>query len=92
MKTTLHLPHPHHRAAVARGDGGRPATVTRSTVRIGVALSALAALATIVLEAVLDVPVALIVAPVVVVGFVLSWQASGRRRGPGSAGRATMTE
>jgi hypothetical protein len=85
------VPHPHHPAAVSGRDGHRPATVARSTVRIGVALSVLAAIATVLLEAALDVPVALIVAPVVVVGFALSWQASGRRRGPGPVGRATMT-
>jgi len=94
MKTTLHLPHPHPRSTVtARGAAAahRPPTRIRSTVRIGIVLSVLAAVVTIALEAVLDVPMALIVVPVVVVGFVLSWHASGRSRESEPAGRATMS-
>jgi hypothetical protein len=72
MKTTLHL----HRHAPIAAPPARP-----STARIGLGLSAAAALATIVLEAVADVPVVLILVPVVLVGFALSWYASGRRAG-----------
>jgi hypothetical protein len=71
MKTTLHL---HRHAPVTAPPAARP-----STARLGLGLSAAAAIATIVLEAVADVPVVLILIPVVLVGFALSWYASGRR-------------
>jgi hypothetical protein len=72
MKTTLHL---HRDAAVPA-----PTRAVRpSILRLGLAVSAVAALAAVVIEAVADVPVVAVVAPVVVVGFALSWSASGRR-------------
>jgi hypothetical protein len=60
-------------------------------VRLGIVLSVLASLVAVVVEAVFDVPVALLVLPVVVVGSALSWHASGRRHAPRRRGRATMS-
>jgi hypothetical protein len=83
---TLHL----HRHAPPPAPSTRPAApatpprpvVRASTVRLGIIVSAVAAVVAIVLEAILDVPALLILVPVVIVGFVLSWQASGRPEGP----------
>jgi hypothetical protein len=75
MKTTLHLHRPVPPPARVASHRPHP-----TTVRLGVVLSLLAALVTIVLEAVLDIPVLLIVVPVVAVGFALSWRASRPRR------------
>jgi hypothetical protein len=72
MKTTLHL---HHHAAPAVA----PRIHVRSaTLRLGLVLSLVAAVLAIVVEAVVHLPAALILIPVVVVGFALSWHASGR--------------
>jgi hypothetical protein len=71
MKTTLHL---HRGAAVPA-----PTRAVRpSILRLGLAVSAVAALAAVVIEAVADVPAVAVITPVVVVGFALSWAASGR--------------
>ena len=90
MKTTTHLSQhlsrPHDGLPAAIG----PTARRTSTLRLGLALSVVAAAVTIVVESVRSVPVALIVAPVVIVGFALSWHASGRRRTPGDGGSATM--
>jgi hypothetical protein len=53
-----------------------------TTVRLGVIVSIAAALAAMVLETVADVPAALVLVPVVIVGSVLSWHASGRMADP----------
>ena len=72
MKTTLHLHRPappptHHRHHVSS-----------STLRLGLVLSLVAAVVAIVVEAVVHLPPILVLIPVVVVGFALSWHASGR--------------
>jgi hypothetical protein len=72
MKTTLHL---HHHAP--------PATAPRlhvgpATLRLGLVLSLVAAVLAIVVEAVVHLPAILVLIPVVIVGFALSWHASGR--------------
>ena len=77
MKTTMHL----HRPVVA--PAASPARlgarrVRPSTVRLGIVLSVAAALVTVLLEAILAVPVVVILVPVVIIGFVLSWHACGR--------------
>jgi hypothetical protein len=77
MKTTLHL---HRPIAAPAASPDRLVTrrVQPTTVRLGIALSVAAALVTVLLEAILDVPVVAILVPVVVVGFALSWHACGR--------------
>ena len=77
MKTTLHL---HRPVVTPAASPTRLGTrrVQPSTVRLGIVLSVAAALVTVLLEAVLDVPVVVILVPVVIVGFVLSWHACGR--------------
>jgi hypothetical protein len=72
MKTTLHLHHP------PPPPPAEPAVRRPSTLRLGAVVSVIAALAAITVEAVADVPVAMILVPVVIVAFVLSWRASGR--------------
>jgi hypothetical protein len=69
MKTTLHL---HHHPPSPRVHVG-PATL-----RLGLVLSLVAAVVAIVVEAVVHLPAILVLIPVVVVGFALSWHASGR--------------
>jgi hypothetical protein len=70
MKTTVHRHAPPPAPA---------APVHLSTLRLGLIVSAVAAVAAVLVEAILDVPAALILIPVVVVGFALSWHATGRR-------------
>jgi flagellar biosynthesis protein FliQ len=72
MKTTVHL----HRPAAAPAPE-RP--IRHSTLRLGVMVSAFAALAAIVLSALTDVPTVAILITVVVIGFTLSWHAAGHR-------------
>jgi hypothetical protein len=77
MKTTAHLHRPPLAAPPSPDHVDRPAPFGRvrpATVRIGIALSVMAALVT----AVLDLPVVAILVPVVVIGFVLSWITCGR--------------
>jgi hypothetical protein len=83
MKTTLHL---HRPVGAPAASPARVASrrVRASTVRLGIALSVVAALVTVVL----DLPVLVILVPVVIVGFVLSWIACGRPLGDGSPGRS----
>jgi hypothetical protein len=86
MKTTLHLHRPPSAPAASTARlVARP--VRSSTVRLGVALSLAAAVITLVLEALLDVPVVLILVPVVIIGFALSWHACGRPLASGPADR-----
>lgn len=58
----------------------QPTTIDRpsTTLRLGVVVSFLAAVLAIGLKSIADVPAAIILAPVVIVGFALSWHASGR--------------
>jgi hypothetical protein len=74
MKTTVHLHHPP--PPPARLDIG-PAG--RSTLRLGLVVSLVAAVLAVAVEAAFAVPVVLILVPVVIVGFALSWYASGHR-------------
>jgi hypothetical protein len=82
---TLHL-HRHAPPAPIRRHRARPHAPTsatlpapaRTTLRIGLVLSLVAAVLATVIEAVVHLPAALILIPVVVVGFALSWHASGR--------------
>ena len=72
MKSTVHLE--------------RPSTTSNtstwpSTLRLGVVVSIVAALITFGVRALIDVPTILILIPVVVVGFALSWHAAGRATG-----------
>ena len=76
MKTTLYLQRP--------APAPFRAVVRPSIVRLGLVVSAVAAVVVIALEVVTDVPVALAVVPVVVVGAALSWHASGRPERPAS--------
>ena len=72
MKTTVHL----HRPAAA------PATerpTHPSTLRLGLMVSVSAALAAIVISVLTDVPTVAILIPVVVIGFTLSWHATGHQ-------------
>jgi hypothetical protein len=80
MKTTLHLHRPvaAPMAPAASPDRLAARRVHSSTLRLGIVLSVAAALVTVLLEAVLDVPIVVILVPVVVIGFVLSWHACGR--------------
>jgi hypothetical protein len=70
MKTTVHRPAPPPAPA---------ATVHSSTVRLGLIVSAVAAVAAVLVEAILHLPAVLILIPVVIVGFALSWHMTGRR-------------
>jgi hypothetical protein len=54
--------------------------VMKSTLRIGLLVSVLAALFTIALEITVHAPAIAIVIPVVIIGFALSWHASGHGR------------
>ena len=67
MKTTVHRP------AAPTAPAPRP-----STVRLGVLVSVFAAVAAVVVNAFTDVPTVAILIAVVVIGFTLSWHATGR--------------
>lgn len=73
MKTVVDLPRPpiSHQVRPAR----RP-----STIRLGLIVSVVAAFAAVLVESLTRIPSVLIVVAVVVVGFSLSWHASGRAR------------
>ena len=68
MKTTVHRHAP-------------PSTITHPahTLRLGLIVSAVAAVAAVLVEAIVHVPAVVILVPVIVVGFALSWHATGRR-------------
>lgn len=71
MKTTAHL---HRAVATPVPHPGRS-----STIRLGVIVSVVAALAAVVIHVTTDIPTAVILVPVVVIGFALSWHATGER-------------
>ena len=81
---TLHLhrqsppaPVPHLRTRPPVRSSQALPEPARATLRLGLVLSLVAAVLAIVIEAVVHVPTVLILIPVVVVGFALSWHASG---------------
>ena len=75
MKTTLHL---HRPVAPVTPAPPAPRLAARaSTLRLGLVVSLVAAVVAIVVEAVLHLPAVLVLIPVVVIGFALSWRASG---------------
>lgn len=73
MKTTLHLPHDLQTVQPAAR-----VHVRSATLRLGIVLSLLAVVFAVAVEVAANLPVVFILVPVVVVGFVLSWHASGR--------------
>jgi uncharacterized protein involved in cysteine biosynthesis len=72
MKTTV----PHRAPPPAAAPGTAP---PMHTLRLGLIVSAVAAVIAVLVEAVVDVPIVLILIPVVVIGFALSWHVTGRR-------------
>lgn len=70
MKTTVHLHRPAAPAAAER-------TTRPSTLRLGMMVSVFAAVAAIVVSVFTDVPTVAILIAVVVIGFTLSWHATG---------------
>ena len=70
MKTTVHV----HRPAPSPARARRPHP---STLRLGVLVSAFAAVGAVVVSALTDVPTVAILAIVVTIGFALSWRAAG---------------
>ena len=80
MKTTMHLHRPPVTPVAPASSPDRivDGRVRPSTVRLGLALSLVAAVITLVLETAVDVPVIAILVPVVIFGFALSWHACGR--------------
>ena len=52
----------------------------KTTLRLGLLVSVLAAVVAIALDLTVQVPAIVIVVPVVIVGFALSWHASGHGR------------
>ena len=77
MKTTLHLPRPPRPI-----DPDPRPSVGPATLRLGLVLSLLGAAFAVAVETVADVPALVVLGPVVVLGFVLSWHASGRPERP----------
>lgn len=95
MKTVVHLPHvplprsltagprrqrhprPARRTVVAVPR--RSADVRRSTIHLGIAVSALAAAIAVVLRSLTDVPSSVVIGGVVVAGSLLSWRQAGPR-------------
>jgi ABC-type Mn2+/Zn2+ transport system permease subunit len=69
MKTTLHV----HRPAPPPAPSPPP-----STFRLGVLVSLFSSVGAVVVSVLTDVPTAAILAVVVVVGFALSWRATGQ--------------
>jgi hypothetical protein len=75
MKTTLHL---HHDTAPVT-----PASrvhVPPATLRLGLVLSLVGVVLAVVVEALTDLSAVIVLAPLTVLGFALSWHASGRPR------------
>ena len=72
MKTTVHV----HRTAPPRRR--RPPSHP-STFRLGVLVSLFAAIGAVVVSVLTDVPTVAILAIVVIIGFALSWHATGHR-------------
>lgn len=71
MKTTMPVHRPSPAATLRQRSHRR-----WSTLRLGVVVSLVAVVLVIVVEAVVQVPAILVLVPVVVVGFALSWHAS----------------
>ena len=68
MKTTMHL----ERA-------GRPSASPRTSIfRLGLIVSVVAAIAAVAIRALVDIPTVVILVPVVVTSFALSWHAAGQ--------------
>lgn len=76
MKTAIHLP-PAQTMDPARH---RPVDAWRPTIRLGVVLSTLAALAAAGLRLTTTVPSSMLVLAVGVIGFALSWHATWHPR------------
>ena len=80
VKTTAHLPRrpapPPEPVLPAPPVPGRAPPAT--TVRLGLLVSAFAALAAVILHVATDVSTSAIVFPVIVIGFTLSWFATAR--------------
>ncbi len=53
------------------------AIATNPTVRLGLILSVVAAITAVLLRGILEVPIIAILMAVLVIGFVLSWRATG---------------
>ena len=53
------------------------AVATNPTLRLGVILSVVAAITAVLLRGILEVPIIAIVMAVLIIGFVLSWRATG---------------
>ena len=68
MKTTMHLERAGPQSAPAR----------TSIFRLGLIVSVVAAIAAVAIRALVDVPTVVILVPVVVIGFALSWHATGQ--------------
>ena len=68
MKTTMHL----------ERDGRRPGIGPDVDFRLGLIVSVVAAIAAVAIRALVDVPAVVILVPVVVIGFALSWHATGQ--------------
>lgn len=68
---TMHKTLPIHRPTAPADTRRR-----RSTLRLGLLVSLIAAVVAVLVEAVAHLPAVLILVPVVVVGFVVSWHAS----------------
>jgi hypothetical protein len=68
MKTTTHLERAGPQSAPARA----------SIFRLGLIVSVVAAIAAVAIRALVDVPAVVILVPVVVIGFALSWHATGQ--------------
>jgi hypothetical protein len=71
VKTTAHLP---RRAAPAPAPAHHDHP---STVRLGLLVSVFAAVAAVLVHVLTDLPTAAILIPVIVIGFTLSWFATG---------------
>ena len=69
MKSSIH---------VERHATTPPASTWPSTLRLGLVVSAVAALVTVVVNSLADVPTIVILIPVVVIAFALSWHATGQ--------------
>ena len=68
MKTTMHLERAGPPSAPARP----------STFRLGLIVSVVAAIVAVAIRALVDIPTVVILIPVVMIGFALSWHATGQ--------------
>ena len=74
MKTTAHLPR-HPAPAPAPTHHDHP-----STLRLGLLVSLFAAIAAVLVHVLTDLPAVAVVVPVIVIGFTLSWFATGENQ------------